>query len=275
MAQNLFPFAVRLIGFSGPDEAEFDAHFASRTDGYAYFRLDEHNLQDPDVYLADAAQSRALAWLSQLRPSVVRPALLVGSPAVAVPYPRHERPIRWPQLLATLDELMERRADALSRLQASDVVAVPERRRRERPDLDLADPAVYEKMRAKPVREGAVLVVDRNPAFRDYLAQLVERRRVPVAWAGTEQRAADVCRQQPVAMVMINTAAAGVDPYRLCREIKDNQAPERIVVVFLIDDAFVYDAAQASAAGADGYLNKPLAGHHLISVLKKFLPFVR
>jgi CheY-like chemotaxis protein len=274
MAVNVFPFAVRLIGFSDQEIAAFDKNFAApQGKGYGYFRLTEDNLQDPDLYIVNADELRALVTLADLRPTSVRPALLAGSPAIDLPYPRIERPIRWLQLYKALDELVETRADALSRLEASDVIAVPERRRRDRLDLDLTDPVEYERMRAKPLpKDGAVLVVDRKPAFRDYLVELLASRRIPVVWADDETNAVDICKQHPVAMVMINTSTPDVDPYRLCWAIKEKDAPTRTVVIFLVSKPFEYDMQHARYVGADGFLNKPLASHHLISVFKKFLP---
>lgn len=271
-----FPFAVRLIGFSSHEEELFEARFAiERGKGHRYFRLAEGNLQDPDIYIANADELRALVTLADLRASEVRPALLVGTPDVELPYTRIERPIDRHKLIEVLDELVEKRADALSRLEASDVVMVPERRRRDRLDLDLTDPAEYEKMRAKVPNDGGVLVIDKSPALRDYLADLLARQNVRIEWAGDEVNAVELCKQQSIAVVMVNASTSGVDPYRLCRAIKKKNSPVRTAVVFLISKPFVYDLQQANDVGADGFLNKPLASCHLISVLKKFMPLGR
>lgn len=276
MFNNIFPFAVRLIGFSDEDMAAFEASCAAEQGkGYRYFRLADDNLQDPELYIAHAEQLKALITLADLRPSGIRPALLVGTPTIDLPYPRVDYPVRWPQLFEALDELVEKRADALSRLEASDVVTVPERRRRDRLDIDLTDPADYERMRARTPDDGAILVIDRNPAFRDYLSELLARQCMSVEWAGDEVTAVELCKQQPVAVVMINTSTPGVDPYRLCWAIKEKDAPVKTTVIFLISKPFVYDVAQARYVGAEGFLNKPLASHHLITVLKKYLPLGR
>jgi CheY-like chemotaxis protein len=278
MPNALFPFAVRLIGFSMQEADIFAATFAvEQGKGYGYFHLAEENLQDPDLYLVNAGELRALVALSDLPPSNVRPVLLVGTPGVGapgvdLPYPRIERPIRWHKLFEALDDLIEKRADALSRLEASDIIAVPERRRKERLDIDLTDPCAYQRMRGRAPRDGGVLVVDKNPAFRGYLAALLARHSLPVAWVSDEAKAVDLCSHQPVAVVMVNTSTPGIDPYRLCQAIKEASCAEKTTVIFLIGQPIGYDATQARTVGADGFLIKPLANHHLISVLKKFLP---
>lgn len=276
MPKRNFPFAVRLIGFSDAEIGAFDAAFARNTsDNYRYERLADGNLLDAEAYIANGSQLRALVTLAHLQPSEVRPALLVGTPVIELPYPRIERPLQWPELLEMLDFLVERRCEALSRLQAASVVAVPERRRRERLDLDLTDPAEYVRMRAQPPRNGMVLVVEKSTVLRDHLSVLLARHRVPVATADNEEKAIELCRQQPTAVAMINTSTPGVDPYRLCRAIKAQESAAAIAVIFLIGKTFVYDEQRARDAGAAGFLTKPLVVHHLLSVVKKFLPLSR
>lgn len=276
MSKRSFPFAVRLIGFSDEESAAFDAAFAAGWGkGHAYERLEEGNLQDPDLYIANAARLKALLVLAELRPSAVRPALLVGNSSVDLPFPYVERPIRWPKLFAALAELVEKRADALARLEASDVVVVPERRRRDRVGLDLTDQGEFVKMRGRVPEDGMVLVIDKNPAFRDHLADILERYNVPVEWAASEAKAVELSQQRPTAMVLINTSTPDVDPYRLCWTVKEKDRSMKVAVVFLTSKPFVYDVEQAKQVGVDGYLNKPVASNQLKSVLKKFLPMSR
>lgn len=273
MPPAFFPYAVRLFGFDDQEAAAIEQAFASpEGKGYGYFVLADDNLQDPDLYIGKGSDLRALVRLSDLRPSDLRPALLIGTPAIDLPYACMTGPIKRDTLIARLDELVEKRADALARLQASDVVLVPERRRRNRLDLDLTEPGEYEKMRVRRPADGMVLVLDKTPALRDYLKDLLERHKLRVEWAGTEESAVELCRSNPTAVILINTSTPGVDPYRLCWAVKEKDAPVNPAVVFLVSKPFVYDVEQARYVGADGFLNKPLASHHLISVLKKFVP---
>jgi CheY-like chemotaxis protein len=276
MSSSPFPFAVRLIGFAAEEAEIFEATFAiEQAKGYAYSRLADDNLLDPDLYVANGSELKTLVKLADLRPSDVRPALLVGKPQVELPYPYVERPIRWDKFLEALDALIEKRADALSRLEASDVISVPERRRRDRVDLDLTDPAEYERMRARVPTRGMVVVVDKNHAFRDFLSELLMRFQISVEWAGDEATAVDLCRQHPTAVVMINTSTPGIDPYRLCWAIKEKEVPAKIAVIFLVGKPFIYDSGHARSVGAEGFLNKPLSSHQVLRVLKKFMPLSR
>jgi CheY-like chemotaxis protein len=267
-----FPFAVRLIGFPEIEATFIETIFANgHGRGYGYVRLMDDNLLDPDLYLVNANSLRALASLSDLHPSAIRPALLVGMPSLTLPYPWIKRPLQGQQLFAELDKLVEQRADALSRLEASDIVSVPERRRRNRVDIDLTDPSVYERMRRTPA-QGGILVVDKSPALRDYLNGILIRKNMEVEWVDNEEVAASICRQQKISTVLINTSTPNVDPYRLCGLIKKWNPHEKTTVIFLVGKDFIYDPERAREVGYDGFLNKPLASHHLLSALKKFLP---
>ena len=174
-----------------------------------------------------------------------------------------------------LDKLVEKRADALSRLEASDVVAVPERRRRDRVDIDLTDPAEYQRMRTELPHGGAVLVIDKTPAFRDYIAELLLRNKTEVLWASSEAEAEGACARQRVAVVVINTSMQEINSYRLCQTVKAIRPADRTSVIFLVSKSSGYDAEQARQAGSDGYLTKPVAAHHFISALKKFMHLPR
>lgn len=269
---NSFPFAVQLIGFK-PQEIEiFDATFAlDRGKGYGYFRLAEDNLQDPDLYIANAENLKALVILSDLAPSDVRPVLLVGKPIIPLHYTRVEHPIRWHRLFEALDKLVEKRADTLARLEASDIISVPERRRLNRVDIDLTDPADYQNMRTTLQPGGAILVVEKSAAFRDYVIELLPRNEVEVLWVDTEMEAAVACARQRMAVVMINTSLADINPYRLCTRIKHIRARNKTAVISLVSKASDYDLVAARSADMDGFLIKPVASNHLLNALKKFM----
>jgi CheY-like chemotaxis protein len=56
-----FPFAVRLIGFSAEEEMRIEKGFAEKNAArYSYFCLAEDNLQDPDLFLVNGTERKAL-----------------------------------------------------------------------------------------------------------------------------------------------------------------------------------------------------------------------
>ena len=269
MATDRHPFAVRLVGFP-PDAGRLLAQGLARApaDGPSCLCLSEDSLQDPDIYIANGTELKALAAIASLAAGDIRPALVLGATGVALPYPNLPLPVQWKDLYAELARLVARRAAVLAGLSASGAALVPERRRRERLDLDLTDPAVYERIR-KPRREGAVLCVDANAVFSEQLGQSLKQFGTPVLWAVDGVAALALCRQHPVAVVLLDFAAPIIDHYLLCAQLRSEAAaPE---VVFLAQSAHDYDSTRARAAGAAGMLDKPLAQHQLQTVLRKFM----
>jgi len=270
MTTDRHPFAVRLVGF--PPEAVRQLAFGLQrapADGPAYLCLSDDSLQDPDIYIANGNELKALAAIASLAAGDVRPALVLGATGVALPYRSLPLPVQWAALYAELSRLVARRAEVLAGLSASGQPLVPERRRRERLDLDLTDPGVYERMR-KPRREGAVLCVDANAAFSEQLSQSLKPFGIGTLWAVDGVAALAICRQQPVAVVLLDFAAPIIDHYLLCAHLRsEGESPPE--VVFLVANAHDYDSTRARAAGAAGMLDKPLAEHQLQSVLRKLM----
>jgi len=274
MPAEKFPFAVRLVGFAPEEALVLTALLAQVPDvstnpGPGYFCLSDDSLQEPDLLIANGAELSALAALSTLASGEVRPALIVGDPVLALPYPSVLRPVEADSLHAELQQLVERRADALAELAASGLPALPERRLRQRLDFDLTDPAEYEALR-HPGSRGAVLVVDRNASFQAHLERLLQPYSIPVVWAGSEAEAARVASSRAVAVALVNTAMQ-LDPYRLSAMLRQGGGPLIPAVVLLVSAPFVYDRSKAQASGVAGLLDKPVADHHLKAVLKKLM----
>ncbi len=270
MQTETFPFALRLVGFP-PEEARALAQRLRQAPaaGPAYFCLSDDSLQEPDLFIANGDELKALAALATLTSGDVRPALILGQPALALPYPALPKPLDWGGVYAELAQLVARRADALARLAAAGLPPPPERRLNQRLDFDLTDPAEYVAQRRQGAR-GAVLVVDRGSVFATHLDQLLQPFGIPVIWSATEAEAVLLCGARAVAVALLNTAIQ-IDPYRLCAALRQGRGPLTPAVVLLVSSAYPYDSARARAAGAEGLLDKPVADHHLRVVLKKLM----
>ena len=272
-------FAIRFIGFSAREVNIFDATFSvEQNREKQYFRLPADSLQEPDLYLINADDLKALATLTDMEPNNLRPALLVGAPNVELPFATVERPIRWLKLFDALDTLMERRLIMLAKQNPADTALannVPERRRRERLDLDLTDPQEYERMRSKPPQSDRILVIDNQSTFRDDLAVAMAHHVVPVEWAGNPDAAAEVYARQTISVVLINPQLSSFDPYDLCTTIKHQHKNTRIAVIFLIDKNFAYDHVRARQVACDGFLSRHLEQPQILLALGKFLSLRR
>jgi CheY-like chemotaxis protein len=255
-AQN-HPVAVRLIGFDPPEGRQLAVALAQAPrPGPSYFCLLDDSLQEPDLLIVNGDRLAALAMLSDLLP-----ALIVGQAEAAFPFPQLARPLD----PFRMHELLARQLAG-----ARTVQRAPDRRRRPRPDLDLTDPAEFQGRR-QPPPAGAVLIVDAGGAFRDHVAQVLDGPRRLIEWTDSAATALRLCEETPVALVLINTATPGIDPYLLCSDIKAQGGAERIAVVFLVSPAFRYDAERARSVGVRGLLDKPVADRHLVAALGKLL----
>lgn len=279
MKNHNAPFGIRFIGFSAREINIFDATFSvEQSRERQYHRLSVDSLQEPDLYLVNADDLKALASLVDMEPNNLRPVLLVGAPHVELPFATVERPIRWLKLFDTLDTLIERRLIMLAKKNPTDGALlnnVPDRRRRERLDLDLTDPLEYERMRSKSPQSDRILVIDEQSTFRDDLAITMADHVVPVEWVGSPEAAAEVYTQLSISVVLINPQLAWFDPYDLCSTIKQQHESTRIAVIFLIDKDFAYDHVRAQQVACDGFLSRHLDQPQILLALGKFLSLRR
>lgn len=262
---------MRLMGFTTADAATIGAALAQApASGPAYSCLLDASLQEPDLFVANGDNLKAIAELVALSPGSVQPALVIGAAPADLPYAQLARPFNAEQLWRQMELLVAQRADAVARLTARGIGPIPERRRKVRLDLDVTDPAEYARQRRGPP-DGAVLIVDQRGALRDHLARLLGARKRAIEWTDSAGTALRLCEETPVALVIINTSMPGIDPYGLCAAIKDGPDGARIAVVLLVGPASPYDAVRGKAAGVRGVLDKPVGDRHLLGAVKRLL----
>lgn len=266
-----YPFAIRLTGF-GPEERPRIANILAKAplDGPGYFCLLDDSLQDPDLTITNGDDLKSLAHLMATPPTALEPAIVVGNAVLDFPYPRLARPLDLPRMFDMLEEMLQRRAEAIANLTARGLPFITERRRRPRLDLDVTDPADYLKRRKAPPK-GAVLVIDKSAALRDHMSRLVGEGRMAIEWTDSAATAVQLCDETAVSLVMINTSTPGLDPYGLTSAIKAQKGGERIAVVWLVGSSFHYHSGRAKAAGVRGILDKPVADRHLVATIKKLM----
>ena len=262
MHAHKFPTAVRLLGF-GPEDARRMVTLlgAAPPSGPLYACLHDDSLQEPDIVLADGTNPAALAWLEGMR--CAPPALIVGGAAHGG-YDHLAHPIDPAHLHDTLTQMLAERRRALALLRARGEPLLAERRRR--PRVGAAAGCAAER---RPPRDGKVLIVDKGGAFRDHLAGLVGAQRLAIAWTDSAPMAVRLCDETKVAVALINTAAPGIDPYALSRNIKAQEGAGRTAVVLLVGKMFSYDSDLARGAGVRGLLDKPVGDRSLVAMLQR------
>lgn len=271
MHAKSFSFGVRLIGFSPAETAQITAALAQApAHGPAYSCLLEASLQEPDFFIGNGDDLKAMATLVASTPGAVQPALVIGQAPADLGFPPLSRPIDPQHLCALMARLADERADAIARLSARGMPVVPERRRNLRLDLDVTDPLEHAAQRRGPV-DGAILILDQRGALRDHIARLLGTGARSVEWTDSPLAVYRLCEETPVALVLINTSMPGIDPYEVCARIKAAPEAARIAVVLLAGVSSPYDPARGEAAGVRGILDKPVADRHLLGALKRLL----
>jgi CheY-like chemotaxis protein len=271
MRVKKYQLSVRLLGFQPDEEAQVAAMLGEAPDnGPAFVCLVPDSLQDPDLYVVNGEDLRALAALVDIEPEAGELALIVGPVDMAFPCAQIARPLQPALMCSMLTELAEHHVAALQRIRERGMALRPERRRRQRLDFDVTDPELYHSRR-RPRPSGAVLIIDKGGALRDHVARLLMTYKLSIEWTDSAPAALHLCEETPVSVVLINTSTPDIDPYVICAAIKSLPNGSRIAVVFLINQAFGYDSVRARAAGVRGILDKPVTDRHMVSVLKKLL----
>ena len=268
----MYPYAVRLIGFSLAEQSDISALLAQAPlAGPSYVCLHPDSLQSPDLYIVNGDDLVALARLSGANPSAIRPAVIVGAMMADFPFPQITRPLTMFRLYEALGELLDERSRALTLLDTSELPSQAERRRQQRLDVDVTDPRVNENRR-QPIPRGAIVIVDNNAELRDRVATLLSPIKASVEWTDSASAALRLCDETPVSLVLVNTAAVhGLDPYQLSAAIKRQRSALRIAVVFLTNRAFHYDMIKARAARVRGLLDTPVEDRHLVGMLTQLM----
>lgn len=261
-------YTVRLLGFEPDERNHLDALLTHGPEGGpSYTCLGEDSLHEPDLYIADGDGPVGLAALTRANPGPVQPAMVVSRVPSPLPFPRVPRPFVRAQLHEALAEMVCRRSQALALLGSCD--PVPERRRHPRIEVPRLDAPWQHRRQAAP--SGAVLILDNRGAFRDHVARLLGGRRMAIEWTDSAPVAVRLCDETQVALVMINTGLAGVDPYGVCAAIKAQEGSLRTAVVLLCGSAFRFDSARGRDCGLRGVLDKPVEDRDLVAVLNRLL----
>jgi CheY-like chemotaxis protein len=117
-------------------------------------------------------------------------------------------------------------------------------------------------------RKLLVLVVERDPHVRELEAHFLERAGYSIEFAADGEEALQQARERRPDVIITEILVPKLDGLALCRKIKADPATRDIsVLVFSILAA----SARAREAGADAFLNKPLAEHKLVATVERLL----
>jgi len=110
-----------------------------------------------------------------------------------------------------------------------------------------------------------ILVVDDEKNIRVTLADILTEEGYEVRTAGTGERAVKLCSKQPFDVVLLDVRMPGIDGVEAFRQIRAKRSDIRVILM----SAYSIDALrrEALAAGALGFVRKPLDLDHLVKLI--------
>ena len=106
--------------------------------------------------------------------------------------------------------------------------------------------------------KGEVLLVDDNPANLKLVRVLLTTEGYKVRVASDAEEALKVLDDFEPQLILMDVQLPGMDGLELTRRLKADPRRRHIVIIALTAYAMKGDEEKARAAGADGYLSKPV-----------------
>ncbi|MEN8375373.1 MAG: response regulator [Gemmatimonadota bacterium] len=107
-----------------------------------------------------------------------------------------------------------------------------------------------------PRSRPAILVVDDEPAAREFMADVLDRQGFDVTTAGRGDEALEL--MEDADLVILDAMLPGTDGWEICRQIKARRGP-LFPVVMVTARTGSEDVLRTFAAGADDYVAKPFS----------------
>jgi DNA-binding response OmpR family regulator len=121
---------------------------------------------------------------------------------------------------------------------------------------------------AGPERRALILVVERDPHVRELEAYFLEEAGYAVEFTMDGAAALERARELRPDIVITEILVPKLDGLALCRRLKEEHATQDIMVLVF---SILAAATRAREAGADAFLMKPLAEHHLVDTVRQLM----
>jgi two-component system, cell cycle response regulator DivK len=121
------------------------------------------------------------------------------------------------------------------------------------------------------VSKGEILLVDDNPANLKLVRVLLTTEGYEVRVASDAEEALKVLDDFEPQIILMDVQLPGMDGLELTRRLKADPRRRDIVIIALTAYAMKGDEEKARAAGADGYLSKPIDTRTLPASIASYL----
>ena len=116
-----------------------------------------------------------------------------------------------------------------------------------------------------------VLIVDDSATVRGFAKLFLKQLSVEVKEAEEGAQALQIARASLPAIAIVDVQMPGMDGLTFLREVRKDPALAKLPVVLLTGEASDAVRAEGTAAGATGFLGKPLRGDELKSLVQKYV----
>jgi len=118
-----------------------------------------------------------------------------------------------------------------------------------------------------------VLIVDDSPTIRGFAKLFLKQLPVDVVEAEEGMQALEMVRANPPDVIVVDINMPGMDGLAFTRELRSDAREElaRLPIVLLTGDRSEQIRQKGRDAGASDFLEKPIKGAELQTVVKRFL----
>jgi CheY-like chemotaxis protein len=117
-----------------------------------------------------------------------------------------------------------------------------------------------------------ILLIEDNVQNQYLVTFLLEQRGHEVVQAVTGPHGLELAAKVQPDLILLDIQLPGMDGYDVARALKDDPALRAIPIVAVTSYAMSGDRQRCLAAGAEGYLEKPINPESFVAEIERFLP---
>lgn len=117
-----------------------------------------------------------------------------------------------------------------------------------------------------------ILLIEDNPQNRYLATFLLEQRGHTIVPAESGPVGLELAAKITPALILLDIQLPGMDGYAVARALKQNPELKSIPIVAVTSYAMSGDREKALAAGAEGYIEKPINPDTFVEEVERFIP---
>lgn len=124
-------------------------------------------------------------------------------------------------------------------------------------------------MAAEPQSPFHILLVEDEPVIRELVSSMLSDGSVDVVCAADGVEGLKLAKSRAFQLILMDVVLPQMDGVTVCRILKSDPATSRVPLYMLTAKAKKADMESATAAGADGYIQKPFKGTELMALVDR------